>query len=113
MLGLTWAMVDFDAGTRRLDAARSKNSEARTFPFAALPHLAQLLQEQRERTRALERRTGQIVPSVFHRDGASIKSMRTAWDAACTRAGLPGAWFHDLRGTAVMHLERACRAAWR
>lgn len=107
VLGLTWAMVDFDAGTCRLEAARSKNSEGRTFPFAALPRLAALLQEQRERTRAVERRTGQIVPWVFHRDGAPIKSMRTAWGAACDRAGLHGAWQHDLRRTAVMHLERA------
>jgi integrase len=33
--------------------------------------------------------------------------MRTGWDSACKRAGVPGAWFHDLRRTAVMHLERA------
>jgi integrase len=107
VLGLTWPFVDFDAGTVHLEAARSKNAEGRTFPFSALPQLAQLLHEQHERTHKVERESKQIVPWVFHRDGEPILSMRSAWDAACERAGLPGAWFHDLRRTAVMHLERA------
>lgn len=107
VLGITWARVDFEAGTVHLEAARSKNAEGRTFPFSALPPLAELLRTQRERTRAVERRTGAVVPWVFHRGGEPILSMRGAWDTACTRAGVPGAWFHDLRRTAVRNLERA------
>ncbi|MHC4493607.1 MAG: tyrosine-type recombinase/integrase [Planctomycetota bacterium] len=107
VLGLTWAHVDFEAGTVHLEAARAKNGEGRTFPFAALPQLKELLEAQRESTRAVERQTGRIVPHVFHRAGEPILSMRSAWDAACKRAGLAGAWFHDLRRTAIMHLERA------
>ncbi len=107
VLGLTWARVDFEAGTVHLEAARSKNDEGRTFPFRALPQLEQLLQDQHARTRAVEKETGRIVPWVFNRGGEPILSMRSVWDAACTRAGLPVAWFHDLRRTAVIHLERA------
>ncbi len=106
-LGLKWARVDFEAGTVHLEAARSKNDEGRTFPFRALPQLEQLLRDQHARTRAVERDTGRIVAHVFHRAGAPILSMSRAWDAACRRVGLSGAWFHDLRRTAVIHLERA------
>jgi integrase len=107
VLGLTWARVDFDAGTVHLEAARSKNAEGRTFPFRALPALERLLRDQLTRTRAIERATGSVVPWVFHRNGAPILSMRSAWNTACKAAGVPDAWFHDLRRTAVMHLERA------
>ena len=107
VLGLTWARVDFDAGEVRLEASRSKNSEGRVFPFQALPPLVALMEAQRARTREVERRTGRIVTHVFHRDGDPILSMRSAWGSACRKAGIPGAWFHDLRRTAVMHLERA------
>lgn len=105
--GLTWAQVDFAAGTVHLEARRSKNRQGRTFPFGALPPLQKLLEDQRERTRAVERRTGRIIPWVFHRDGEPIRSLRRGWNAACKRVGLPGAWFHDLRRTAVRNLERA------
>lgn len=76
-------------------------------PFSALPELAALLQEQRERTTALEKVTGQIVPWVFHRTGQPIQWYETAWQSACKRAGMNGAWVHDLRRTAVRNLERA------
>jgi integrase len=106
-LGLQWAQVDFDAGEVRLVAARSKNKTGRTFPFRVLPPLAALLEEQRARTRALEKEQGRIIPHVFHRDGEPIRDMRGAWDAACVRAKVPGMWIHDLRRTAVRNMERA------
>lgn len=107
VLTLTWAQVDFQAGEVRLEPGTTKNSEGRTFPFGAVPPLVALLETQRERTRALERERGTIITRVFHRDGHRIKSMRTAWDGACRRAGVPDAIFHDLRRTAVRNLERA------
>jgi len=107
ILSLGWSQVDFDAGTVRLEPGTTKNKEGRTFPFRALPPLEQLLVEQRARTSEVERRLGRIVPFVFHRQGEPVRSMRRAWNVACTRAGIPGAWIHDLRRTAVRNLERA------
>jgi integrase len=129
VLPLRWAQVDFTAGTVRLEPGTTKNAEGRVFPFAALPALAGLLERQREYTRAVERRLGQLVPWVFHRQGKPIKGFRRAWVSACKRAAvlkgpdgkpverdgnvvlarpdllqrIP----HDLRRTAVRNLERA------
>jgi integrase len=107
ILSLTWAQVDFGAGVIRLEPGTTKNQEGREFPFRVLPPLVELLEAQRERTRELERETGQIISHVFHRDGEPIRSLRRAWNAACLRAGVPDAIFHDLRRTAVRNLERA------
>jgi len=107
VLSLTWRQVDFDGGELRLLAANSKNKKSRSMPFRALPELDALLQDQHERTRALEKETGAIIPWVFHRDGDRIKSLKTAWAGACRRAGLEGTIFHDLRRCAVTNLEAA------
>lgn len=105
ILSLQWSQVDFKAGEVRLWV--SKNDEPRVFPFHTLPPLAALLTEQRERTRALERETGTIIPHLFHRAGQPIRSISNGWRAACRRAGLPGMLVHDLRRTAVRNLELA------
>ncbi len=107
ILPLTWAQVDFNAGTVRLEPETTKNREGRTFPFSALSELEALLREQRERTTALEKGTGRIIAWVFHRGAQRIKGYKSAWKNACKRAGLPDAWVHDLRRTAVRNLERA------
>lgn len=108
VLPLTWRQVDFRAGVMRLEPGTTKNGEGRTFPFAALPALATLLRAQLERTTALERELGVIVPSVFWRGrGTPIRDFRTVWQTACRRAGLVGRIPHDLRRTAVRNLERA------
>jgi integrase len=107
VFSLRWAQVDFGAGTVRLEPGTTKNREGRSFPFTALPSLERLLIEQRERTDEVERRTAAIVPWVFHRAGKPIRTMRRAWKGAGERAGIPGAWIHDMRRTAVRNLERA------
>jgi integrase len=122
VLLLTWAQVDFAAGVVRLEPRTTKNDEGRTFPFDALPALKRLLEAQRDRTKALERTAGRIIPHVFHNDGLPIRYMRRAWLSACKRAAtvtypngvkevvrghlldrLP----HDFRRTAVRNLVRA------
>ena len=106
-LNLQWRQVDFGAGTVRLEPGTTKNDEGRIFPFAALPELDALLRGQRARARALERERGQLVPWVFHRSGAPIRSFYAVWRQACKQAGVPGLLIHDLRRTAVRKLDRA------
>jgi integrase len=107
VLSLRWGDVDFAVGTVHLKPGTTKNDAGRTFPMRALPELEALLRERLDRTRALERERGEIIPHVFHRDGEPILSMREAWNNAARLAGIPGAWFHDLRRSAVRNLERA------
>ncbi len=107
VLSLRWSQVDFDRGIVRLEPGDTKNLEGREFPFRPLPQLQRTLEKRRRRTRELERQTGRITPHVFHRDGLPVKNMFKAWQAACERVGVGGAWFHDLRRSAVRNLERA------
>jgi integrase len=104
---LAWANVNFDTGVVRLEPGTTKNREGREFPFAALQPLADLLKQQRDDTRELERKTGRIIAHVFHRNGKPIKSCVRTWKAACKAAGLEGRLIHDLRRSAVRNLERA------
>jgi integrase len=104
---LTWPQVDFVARTVRLEPGTTKNKEGRVFPFADESEVELLLQTQKTRTEGVERRTGQAIPWVFHRDGKPIKSFRRAWLSACQAAGLVGKIPHDFRRTAVRNLERA------
>ncbi len=80
--------MDFTGGVVRLEVGATKNDEGREFPFGVLPALRALLERQRDRTRAAERRTGQIIPWVFHRDGKSVRDFFTAWASACDRAAV-------------------------
>lgn len=106
-MGLTWRQVDFAGGTVRLEPGTTKNDEGRTFPFAALPRLEELLRAQREHTSALERQQGRLIACVFHRAGKPIRSFHEGWRRACDRARVPGRLIHDLRRTAVRNFERA------
>jgi integrase len=107
VLGLTWARVDFDEGTIRLDAEQSKSGKPRLFPFGALPALAGLLREHRERTTAEERDRGRLVPWVFHFAGDRIVCFRTGWRNAVKSAGVPWLTPHDMRRSAARNLVRA------
>lgn len=107
VLGLKWSEVDFEGGTVRLPAGRSKTNEAREFPFSVLPPLKELLRSQRDRTRALERESRELIPWVFHRDGRRIRDLRGKWQSAAKLAGLDRFRFHDLRRTAIRNFERA------
>jgi integrase len=107
VLGLEWRRVDFESGVIRLDAEQSKSGKPRVFPFAALPALAALLRERRERTTALERARSQVIPWVFHLDGQRFMTFRTGWRTAVKKAGLPWLTPHDMRRSAARNLVRA------
>jgi len=92
-------------GWLRLEPGETKNDEGRMFPMTK--RLRQIVEKQLERTKALEKATGRIIPWLFHRDGEPIKSFRRAWRRACKNAGVPGKIPHDFRRTAVRNLERA------
>jgi integrase len=104
-LSLEWRNVDLDAGIIRIED--SKNREARTLPFRALPALEAVVETQRERTSAIEQAKGIIIPAVFHRDGQPIRDFRRSWLTACRMAGVPGRLVHDFRRTSARNLSRA------
>jgi integrase len=105
LLTRQWPHVDFQSGWLRLELGETKNAEGRQFPLTSA--LRAVLERQRERTLAIERATGTIIPWVFHRSGRPIKSFRRAWLTACKAAGIPDRIPHDFRRTAVRNLERA------
>ena len=105
VLELTWARVSFGDGEVRLDPGSTKNGDGRTFPFTDT--LRALLEAQRAATDALQRKTGRIIPLVFHHGGRPIRDFRKAWATACDKAGCPGRIFHDLRRSAVRRFEHA------
>lgn len=61
-------------GWLRLDPGETKNNEGRNFPFTA--RLREIIEQQLQRTKELERATGRIIPWLFHRDGKRIKHFR-------------------------------------
>lgn len=81
-------MPSQEQGHASNNPGETKNGKGRDFPFAILPELAALIEQQRAYTDAVERRTGQIVPFVFHREGRQIKSFRSAWRLASKRVAL-------------------------
>ena len=105
LLSRQWRHLDLNAGWLRLEPGETKNREGRMFPLTA--SLRECLLIQLGRTRELERRTGKVIPWIFHRNGRPIHSFRDAWRRACLVAGVPGRLFHDFRRTAVRNLERA------
>jgi hypothetical protein len=73
-------------GWLRLDPGETKNGEGRNFPFTA--RLREIIERQFERTKALEKATGRIIPWLFHCEGRPIKTFRRSWLTACVKAGL-------------------------
>lgn len=105
MFALPWRLVDFDAEEVRLEAGMTKNAEGRVFPFNDA--LCAILTAQRDHTDAVQRKRGEIVPWVFHRNGRRVIDCYGAWDSACKAAGCPDRIPHDLRRTAVRNLVRS------
>ncbi len=64
ILTLQWRQMDFKAGVVTLDVGTTKNRDGRTFPM--VPELRAMLEAQRAATDTLQRKTGSIIPYVFH-----------------------------------------------
>ncbi len=104
---LQWSQVDFKAGEVRLDPGTTKNDEGRTLPFALLPELQELLENQKAKTDLIRREQHRIIPWVFHRNGHRILSIKEAWKIAIDKSKIGKKIPHDFRRTAVRRFERA------
>ena len=99
ILNLKWDQVDLEEKTVRLEPGTTKSGEGRTIYLEG--ELLQILKELRSKRRL-------DCDHVFlGTKGKPVRSLRTAWDNACSRAGLKGRIFHDLRRTAVRNMVRA------
>ncbi|MGH7442226.1 MAG: tyrosine-type recombinase/integrase [bacterium] len=96
ILGLRWDQLRLAEKVIRLNAEDTKTSEAREIPLD--DELAELL-------RRVPRALG--CPHVFTVMGHSIGTIKTAFIAACRRAGIEDFRFHDLRHCAVTNLRKA------
>ena len=98
ILELRWSEVDAAGGVVRLSPERSKTRVGRVLPISA--PIRAVLARRRAQRRGLD-------PLVFRRDAVTVRAWRTAWPAACRRAGVPGRLLHDCRRTAARNLVRA------
>jgi integrase len=103
---LTWNKVDLKAGLIRLEGKDTKTGEGRVIPISSA--LRAVLTDIR-----LDLKEGKVAPidgRVFTWKGKAIaEGWRTAFVAACRRAGLTDLRFHDLRHTFV---TRKVREGW-
>jgi integrase len=98
ILHLTWDRVDLRANVVRLQAKDTKTNEGRLVPLT--PELTDLL-------RGLYKVRYLQEDHVFLVKGQSVSSVKTAFNAACRRAGIQGFHFHDFRHTAITNMRRA------
>jgi integrase len=94
ILALEWERVDLS--TARLTLLQTKSGKPRGVPFAGAVYDALIALEPDP-----ARRQGRLFPNGNDRRGSQV---RTAFEAALTRAGIVGFRFHDLRHTAASHL---------
>ena len=101
--GLRWDQVDFLSNTTTLNAEERKTCEGRTVPVAAALRTLLLAQRQRRQEDC------PFVCFKLEKGGNAVKleSFRKAWASGCTRAGVSGLLFHDLRRSAVRNLVRS------
>jgi len=98
ILNLTWDRVDFRARLIRLKAEDTKTDDARLVPLTA---------DLTARLKDLYKVRYLNEPHVFLVKGKSVQSIKTAFNAACRRAGIEDFRFHDFRHTAVTNMRRA------
>jgi integrase len=97
LLSLQWRQIRRDEqGQARwivLPAAKTKTAEARVIPVG--PNLRSVLELRRHAPDGTEHPS---TAYVFGNEvGEPVKSIRTAWELTCERAGIRDLHFHDLR----------------
>ena len=103
--------LDLKAGALRLEVGTTKNDDGRVVKLTA--ELRAQVTAQIDRIKAVERKTGRIIPYLFpclsgrRRLGERRRDFRKAWATACRNAGAPGMLRHDFRRTAVRNLVNA------
>lgn len=97
ILGLKWDHIRH--GQIHLKADETKSQKARQIPIC--DDLANLLSELRQ----INQPRSSFV--FIKKDGSRFRSVRTAFDNACRRAGIYDFHFHDLRHTFASHLVMA------
>ena len=95
ILGLKWSEVDFQRNSIIVSQNNSKSKKQRKIHINAT--LRKMLME-------IKLKSGQVDYVFVDNKGNRIKSIRTAFEAACRRAGLMDLRFHDLRHTAATRL---------
>jgi integrase len=98
LLSLTWANVDFQRQRLTIQAGYSKNGASRTIP------LNELVLETLQQLKDFQDPGGVV---FRNRTGRPYRSCRTAFEAACQRAGIRDFTFHDLRHTFASRLVMA------
>lgn len=102
---LEWKNVDFESGFVVLEPGTTKNDDGRLFPLTA--ELRNLLTNQREYVRSLERNFSRIISHVFVQpDSQPVLCIRRSWKSACKKAGLGHILIHDLRRSAIMNFTQ-------
>ena len=104
---LTWDKVDMKAGVMRLGVVDTKTKHKRIIPIS--PTLRTVLTEIRASQR--QGKVASISGYVFTWKGKAFsrQGWKRSWKTACTKAGLAGLHFHDLRHTFV---TRKVREGW-
>jgi len=92
--------MDFKAGFVRLKGEDTKTNEGRIIQMT--PELTALL---RRKYKVRQLREDHV--SLVGEAGKPLQSTKTAFNAACHRAGIEGFRFHDFRHTALSNMRRA------
>ncbi len=101
LLGLHWRDVNFAREAISVPDTLSKSRKSYSVPINSRASVV---------LREVGSRASHAGPDdlIFCKaDGSRRKSVRTAWQAACRRAGLNGLRFHDLRHTAASRIVMA------
>jgi integrase len=108
---LTWAQVDWERGLVRLEKYRTKNDDARVFPFREAPTVFAALERRRATVQAMEQGTGTPILTVFAvekraklTESRFYRDWRAGWRKAFGKDSAPKRP-HDFRRSAVRALE--------